>query len=121
MGCDREGPLYRLLSQLVGGGGAVASRVPCYAAGGYRYPTDDMNRLRDEVRGLLDLGYVDVKIKIGGDALAADVKRIEAVLSLLPSAQHLAVDAMNRYGPQESKRAARTFAPLWTVVVRGCV
>jgi L-alanine-DL-glutamate epimerase-like enolase superfamily enzyme len=70
-------PLYRLLSQLVGGGGAVASRVPCYAAGGYRYPTADIDRLRDEVRGLLDLGYAHVKIKIGGESLA-NTSRVSA-------------------------------------------
>jgi L-alanine-DL-glutamate epimerase-like enolase superfamily enzyme len=107
-------PLYRFLARVVGDR-AVASPVPCYAAGGYRYPADDIDRLRDEVRGFLDLGYARVKIKIGGDSLNADLKRIEAVLSLLPSAEHLAVDAMNRYGPQEAKEAAQTLAPygLW--------
>lgn len=101
-------PLYRFL------GGKVAA-VPVYAGGGYYYPQDDLARLPEEVRRLLDLGYTRVKIKIGSAPLAQDVKRIETVLKLLPSPEHLAVDAMNSYSATSSLEAALALAPygLW--------
>jgi D(-)-tartrate dehydratase len=85
--------------------------VPVYAGGGYYFREDDIGLLTDEVRGFLDRGYTHVKIKIGGRPLAEDLKRIEAVLSLLPGADHLAVDAMNRYDPDQAVRAAHAMAP----------
>lgn len=103
-------PLYRLL-----GLQHPATAVPVYAGGGYYYPQDDLARLPDEVRRLLDLGYTRVKIKIGSAPLAQDLKRIEAVLKLLPSPEHLAVDAMNSYSATASLDAASALAPygLW--------
>jgi len=103
-------PLYRFLGDLVGDGSARTS-VPVYAGGGYYFPSDDIDRLTDEVRQFLDHGYTRVKIKIGGRSLAEDLERIEAVLSLLPGGDHLAVDAMNRYTPESAIQAAKALAP----------
>jgi L-alanine-DL-glutamate epimerase-like enolase superfamily enzyme len=64
-------PLFQFLADVVRSR-AAASGVPCYAAGGYPYPTDDIGRLRNEIRGFLDLGYTRVKIKIGGHSLDTD-------------------------------------------------
>jgi D(-)-tartrate dehydratase len=107
-------PLYRLLGEHVGKPRLHSRHVPVYASGGYRYPRDDLARLEDEVRRLLDLGFTHVKIKIGGTKLAQDLKRIETVLRLLP-ASHLAVDAMNAYDATSSLEAAAALAPygLW--------
>jgi L-alanine-DL-glutamate epimerase-like enolase superfamily enzyme len=105
-----EKPLYRFLGELVGKP-AARKAVPVYAGGGYYFPSDDIQRLTDEVRQFLDHGYTHVKIKIAGRALAEDLKRIEAVLSLLPGSDHLAVDAMNRYTSESSLRAAQALAP----------
>jgi len=58
------------------------------------------------VRPFLDQGYTHVEIKIGAMPLAQDLKRIEAVLRLLPSEDHLAVDAMHAYDSRESMGAA---------------
>ena len=46
--------------------------MPVYAAGGYYYPEDNRQRLQDEMRRYLDLGYRAFKMKIGG----ADSHRI---------------------------------------------
>jgi L-alanine-DL-glutamate epimerase-like enolase superfamily enzyme len=105
-----EKPLYRFLGDLVGDPGGDQA-VPVYAGGGYYFPSDDVQRLTDEVRQFLDQGYTHVKIKIAGRTLTEDLKRIEAVLALLPGGGHLAVDAMNRYAPDEAMRAAQALAP----------
>ncbi|GAA0929799.1 enolase C-terminal domain-like protein [Pseudonocardia zijingensis] len=106
-------PLHAFLADATGPNGpnGAAARVPVYAGGGYYFPAEDIGRLTDEVRGFLDHGHTHVKIKIGGRALADDLERIEAVLSLLPSADRLAVDAMNRYAPDQAERAAAALAP----------
>src|SRR3712207_1653324 len=49
------------------------------------------------MQSYLDRGYTVVKMKIGGVPLADDLKRIEAVLSMLGPAQSLAVDANGRF------------------------
>jgi D(-)-tartrate dehydratase len=103
-------PLHRFVADVVGRRSTEAA-VPVYAGGGYPFPADDVARLTDEVRRYLDLGLTHVKIKIGGRPLVEDLERIEAVLSLLPGGDHLAVDAMNRYGPDEAISAAQALAP----------
>jgi L-alanine-DL-glutamate epimerase-like enolase superfamily enzyme len=89
-------PLYRLLADRYNGG-AAASRVFVYAAGGYYYPGKGTQDLRDEMSRYLDAGYRVVKIKIGGAPLADDLRRIEEVLSLVGGGDRLAVDANGRF------------------------
>ncbi len=74
-------PLYRLLAERCGR--TPADDVFVYAAGGYYYPGKDMDALRREMDGYLELGYRVVKMKIGAATLADDLARIEAVLELL--------------------------------------
>jgi D(-)-tartrate dehydratase len=71
--------------------------LPVYAAGGYYYPTDSLSRLRDEIAGYADLGFVDFKIKIGGAALAQDLERIDAAIEIARGGRHIAVDANGRF------------------------
>ncbi len=105
-----ELPLYRLISELTGR--AVSpDPVPVYASGGYRYPSDDISRLEDEIRQLLDQGFTHFKIKIGDSSLGKDLKRIEAALACLPDGGHLAVDAIYRYGLEAALEAASAFQP----------
>jgi len=104
-------PLHRFLADLLGREQRAVPRVPVYAGGGYYYPHDDVARLSDEIRVLLDQGYTHVKIKIGAAPLSQDRKRIEAALALLPNANHLAVDAMNAYDAEGSLAAASALAP----------
>ena len=107
-------PLHALLSQRF----LLPSQqrdVPVYAAGGYVYPADDISRLSDEIRRMQDLGFDRFKIKIGALPLDQDLKRIEAVLHLLPGPDRLAVDAMNSYGAEQALQVASTLASygLW--------
>lgn len=108
-------PLWRLLADRYRGGVADET-VWVYAAGGYYYPGKDHSRLQDEMRGYLDLGYADVKMKIGGASLAEDIARIEAVLEVVGDGAHLAVDANGRFDLPTSIAYAKAFAPyglLW--------
>jgi L-alanine-DL-glutamate epimerase-like enolase superfamily enzyme len=89
-------PLYQLLADRYGDG-KPDRKVFVYAAGGYYYPGKDDAQLKDEMRKYLDRGYTVVKMKIGGAPLAEDQRRIESVLSMLPSGCRLAVDANGRF------------------------
>jgi D(-)-tartrate dehydratase len=88
-------PLFRLLAERHG---YVADpRVFVYAAGGYYYPGKDDSKLRAEMRSYLDRGYTVVKMKIGGETITEDQRRIEAVLTEIGSGCRLAVDANGRF------------------------
>jgi L-alanine-DL-glutamate epimerase-like enolase superfamily enzyme len=89
-------PLFQLLAERYGSGTANP-RVFVYAAGGYYYPGKDDAQLIAEMRGYLARGYSVVKMKIGGASLPEDMRRIEAVLSILGPGQRLAVDANGRF------------------------
>jgi L-alanine-DL-glutamate epimerase-like enolase superfamily enzyme len=103
-------PLYRYLRDRLGRT-ATGNRVAVYAGGGYYFESHDSERLKEEVRRFLDLGYTKIKIKIGGRPLAKDIARIEAALSLLPNGGCLAVDAMNRYTERDALETAKTLEP----------
>jgi L-alanine-DL-glutamate epimerase-like enolase superfamily enzyme len=103
-------PLYRFLADCVGRD-VGRTAVPVYASGGYYFPSDDIARLRDETWQSLDHGYSHVKVKIGGRPLAEDLRRVDAVLSLLPGGDHLAVDAMNQYTPESGLQPRKLWRP----------
>lgn len=88
-------PLFRLLAERHGR--EADPRVFVYAAGGYYYPGKDLAALRAEMRGYVDRGYTVVKMKIGGESLAEDSRRIEAVLAEIGRDAQLAVDANGRF------------------------
>ena len=88
-------PLFRLLADRHGR--QADPRVFVYAAGGYYYPGKDLAALRAEMRGYVDRGYTVVKMKIGGESIAEDARRIEAVLAELGRDAQLAVDANGRF------------------------
>jgi L-alanine-DL-glutamate epimerase-like enolase superfamily enzyme len=98
-------PLFRLLAERHG---LVANpRVFVYAAGGYYYPGKDLSALRVEMRGYLNRGYTVVKMKIGGEPLADDRRRIEAVLDEIGPQARLAVDANGRFDLETAIAYAR--------------
>jgi L-alanine-DL-glutamate epimerase-like enolase superfamily enzyme len=88
-------PLFRLLAERHRR--EADPRVFVYAAGGYYYPGKDLAALRAEMRGYVDRGYTVVKMKIGGESLAEDARRIEAVLAEIGRDAQLAVDANGRF------------------------
>jgi L-alanine-DL-glutamate epimerase-like enolase superfamily enzyme len=103
-------PLYRLLAERYNGGKAD-DRVFVYAAGGYYYPGKNLAALQDEMKKYLDLGYSVVKMKIGGESLADDLARIEAVIKVVGKADRVAVDANGRFDLQTAVEYARALAP----------
>ncbi len=72
-------------------------RVPVYAAGGYYYADDGLDRLKAEFQSYLDAGFTKFKMKIGGASLASDIERIEAAIAVAGSGAALAVDANGRF------------------------
>lgn len=89
-------PLWRLLADRYRGGMAD-DKVWVYAAGGYYYPGKDLSALQDEMKSYRDRGYRVVKMKIGGEPLKDDLKRIEAVLKIVGDGQNLCVDVNGRF------------------------
>src|SRR5471030_2999238 len=89
-------PLFQLLAERYGNG-TPNRDIFVYAAGGYYYPGQDFGKLKDEMRSYIDRGYTVVKKKIGGGSLDDDLRRIDAVLSVLQDGQKLAVDANGRF------------------------
>jgi L-alanine-DL-glutamate epimerase-like enolase superfamily enzyme len=103
-------PLYEYLAEHYGDG-RPDETVFVYAAGGYYHPGKDDKALQDEMRGYLDLGYTVVKMKIGGESLAEDLRRIEAVIAVTGSGRRLAVDANGRFDLDTALRYAEALKP----------
>ena len=103
-------PLYRLLGERYRDG-EVDDKVFIYAAGGYYYPGKNLTALQDEMKKNLDLGYSVVKMKIGGEPLADDLKRIEAVIKVAGAGKNVAVDANGRFDLQTAIEYARALEP----------
>lgn len=103
-------PLYRLLADRYNDGKADDA-VKVYAAGGYYYPGDSHQKLKDEMRRYLDMGFVQTKMKIGGASLDEDIARIEAALDVVGDGQCLAVDANARFGVDTAIAYAEAIAP----------
>jgi L-alanine-DL-glutamate epimerase-like enolase superfamily enzyme len=103
-------PLHRLLAERYNGGKAM-DKVFCYVGGGWYAPGKTIEHLQDEMRAHLDAGYTMVKMKVGGMPLADDLRRVEAVKSILPRGGRLAVDANSKFGRDEALAYARGLAP----------
>ncbi len=110
-------PLFRLLAERHGR--AADPHVFVYAAGGYYYPGKDLAALRAEMRSYLDRGYSVVKMKIGGEGIAEDARRIEAVLAEIGTDAQLAVDANGRFDLDTAIAYAKLLRQYPTVLVRG--
>ena len=85
-------PLWRRLSELEPGNDNGRNTAEVYASGGHYRPHNDVESLCDDVTRAIARGHRRFKIKIGGAALDADLKRIEAVLKMLEPGMSLAVD-----------------------------
>ncbi len=88
-------PLFRFIAERAKR--EANPKVFVYAAGGYYYPGKDLKALRAEMRDYLNQGYSVVKMKIGGEPIEDDRRRIEAVLEEIGSKAQLAVDANGRF------------------------
>ncbi len=90
-------PLWRCLSAPEAGNDNGNATLEVYASGGHYRPDNDIESLCDDVRHAIEQGHRRFKIKIGGAALDADRKRIEAVLKMLQPHMRLAVDGNNGF------------------------
>jgi len=107
-------PLFRLLAERHGI--EADPRVFVYAAGGYYYPGKGDAALCTEMRSYLDRGYTVVKMKIGGESIDIDRRRIEAVLKELDGKARLAVDANGRFDLETAiayAKMLRDYALFW--------
>ena len=103
-------PLHRELADRFSGG-KVPSSVFCYVGGGWYWPGQTVKDLQDEMRRHLDAGYTLVKMKVGGLPLDEDVRRLQAVLEVVGSGEHLAVDANCKFTRAEALAYAKALAP----------
>ena len=103
-------PLHRVLADRFSGG-KLPDKVFCYVGGGWYWPGQTIQDLQDEMRRHLDSGYTLVKMKVGGLPLDEDVRRLEAVLQIVGSGDHLAVDANGKFGRDEALAYAKALAP----------
>ncbi|WP_034293547.1 mandelate racemase/muconate lactonizing enzyme family protein [Herbaspirillum sp. RV1423] len=86
--------------------------VDVYAAGGYYYPEESTERLKQEFEGYARLGFNAFKMKIGGASMATDLARIEAALSVVDGdGARLSVDANGRFDLKMALEYANAIAP----------
>lgn len=102
-------PLYKLLADRYGDG-QPDDKIFVYAAGGYYEPNKGISDLQEEMKGYLDQGYSVVKMKIG-ESLDEDLRRIEAVLEIVPNGRSLAVDANGRFDLHSAIKYAEKLEP----------
>ena len=103
-------PLHRVLAERFNRG-KLPDKVFCYVGGGWYWPGQTIKDLQDEMRRHLDAGYTLVKMKVGGLPLDEDVRRLEAVLKVVGSGEHLAVDANCKFDRAEALAYAKALSP----------
>jgi len=103
-------PLHVLLAERYGGD-PKKQKCFVYVGGGWYAPGKGIKELQDEMKRHLDAGYTMVKMKVGGAPLDEDMRRIEAVKSILPAQSELAVDANSKFDHAEALRYAKAMTP----------
>lgn len=79
-------PLYKYL-------GASSERVPAYASGGYYRDEKGLQGLREEMERYVENGHDVVKMKVGGEPVAAEVERARVVRETIGPDRTLLMDA----------------------------
>jgi L-alanine-DL-glutamate epimerase-like enolase superfamily enzyme len=103
-------PLHRVLAERFSGG-TVLEKVPCYVGGGWYEPGKGIPELLDEIRMKFDQGYDVMKIKVGGAPLTEDLKRLDAAIEVMGSANQIAVDANAAWNRESALQYAKALAP----------
>ncbi|MEM7128436.1 MAG: mandelate racemase/muconate lactonizing enzyme family protein [Chloroflexota bacterium] len=91
-------------------GGQVRDKVAVYATGLYYTEGEFPIRLLDEARGYVDAGFKGMKTKVGGLALAEDIKRVAALREAIGPDIYLAVDANQAYNATTAIRLGQQIA-----------
>ena len=105
-----ERPLRSIFAERANNGAADRC-VAVYPGGGYYAPGKGTEALRDEIRGYLDAGYRTVKIKVGGAALAEDLRRVETTVCAVGDGARVAVDANGALDRTRALAYAEALAP----------
>ncbi len=100
-------------------GGKVRDRIAVYATGLY-YTEENLasdgrvipQRLLDEARMYVDLGFAGMKTKVGGLPLAQDVRRVAALREAIGPDVFLMADANQAYNATTAIRIGRELAGL---------
>lgn len=93
-------------------GGQVRDTVAVYATGLYYTAGEFPDRLLDEARGYVEMGFKGMKTKVGGLTLDEDARRVAAIREAIGPDIVLAVDANCGYNPAAAIRMARRLADL---------
>jgi len=108
-------PLYVVLAKEFNQGN-IPTQVTCYVGGGWYAPGKGIPELQAEIKKRMDEGYKTMKVKVGGAPLAEDLKRLDAAIDIVGSAQNLAVDAnaaWQRPAALEYAKALRPYHLKW--------
>lgn len=89
--------------------GPQRTDIPVYASAGLYRVNDSIERLKNEMKGLVDEGHNRVKIKFGALPFEQDVARMQAVREAIGPAAGLIIDAV--YSLDRSK--AENWLPIW--------
>jgi D-galactarolactone cycloisomerase len=93
-------------------GGRIRDKVAVYATGLYYTKDEFPTKLLNEAKGYVDAGYKGMKTKVGGLALADDVKRVTALRHAIGDDIQLMVDANEGYNAATAIRIGRQLADL---------
>jgi D-galactarolactone cycloisomerase len=93
-------------------GGRVRDKVAAYATGLYYTEAEFPDRLMDEARGYVDLGFKGMKTKVGGLSVDEDVARVGAIREVIGPNIQLMVDANQGYNASTAIRIGRRLADL---------
>ncbi len=96
-----EKPLWKILSEQFNQNQSD-EKIFVYPGGGYYYPGKGYQGLKDEFKKYQDHGYKVLKMKVGGDSIDEDLKRIDAALSVVGKGKNLCVDANARFDLTEA-------------------
>jgi D(-)-tartrate dehydratase len=106
-----EKPAYQSIADRYNPGGAKPDMF-VYVGGGWYAPGKGIPELLDEMRGYLDMGYTQLKMKVGGASVSEDLERLEAVLALVGNdGWNLAVDANCGLTDDGARAFAKALSP----------
>jgi len=102
-------PLWSFLAKRHGG--RTSGKIAVYASGGHYRTANDIEGLCGDVRRAIDAGHCRFKIKIGGESLVSDLKRIDAVFGVLERGMSLAVDGNGTFDRDETLQYLEALKP----------
>lgn len=103
-------PLYAVLAERFNHG-HIPTTIPCYVGGGWYAPGKGIAELQAEIRSRKDEGYTVMKVKVGGAPLTEDLKRLDAAIEVMGSANQIAVDANAAWNRASALQYAKALAP----------